>query len=307
MPGDAGDRTAGTGMWLDTFRRLLAFAGLYLVLTLPMQLWAGSHGPESRVRLFAGAAVTLAAAVAAGVVMLRGHGRRAGALGFAWTRSSPGEIGRGFAIGVGTTALAVALMIGAGAVRYEAAPGGPVGLVKVLLQDTGLLAVAAAAEEALFRGYPFQLVARAFGPVAAALMTSAGFALAHMANPHVTGLALANIFLAGVLLALAYYRTRSLWFATALHLGWNWALAVLADLPTSGLEMDTPLYRADVAGPAWLTGGAFGPEGGLVVTVAALLAIVVVTRWRGLAESPAMRALRPLLDRDDNGERMISE
>ncbi len=307
MPGDAGGRTAGSGVWLDTVRRLLAFAGLYLVLTLPLQLWAGHDGPPSRGRLFAGAAVTLAAAAAAGVIMLRGHGRRAGALGFAWTRSGPGEIGRGFAIGVTTTALAVGIMVAAGAVRYEAAPGGPAGFVAVLFQDTGLLAVAAAAEEALFRGYPFQLVARAFGPATAILLTSVGFALAHAANPHVTGLGLGNIFLAGVLLALAYYRTRSLWFATALHLGWNWTLAVLADLPTSGLELDTPLYRPDVTGPAWLTGGAFGPEGGLAVTVAVLLAIVIVARWRRLAESPAMRALRPLPDRDDNGERVIGE
>jgi membrane protease YdiL (CAAX protease family) len=307
MSGGADGRTPGAGVWIDTIRRLLAFAGLYLVLTLPLQLWNGQHGPASRARLFVGAAATLAAAVAAGAVMLRGHGRRAGALGFAWTRASPGEIGRGLAIGVATTALAVALMFAARAVHYEPEPGGPAGLVRVLFQDTGLLAVAAAAEEALFRGYPFQLVARAYGPTAAVLLTSAGFALAHAANPHVTGLALANIFLAGVLLAVAYLRTRSLWFATALHLGWNWTLAVLADLPTSGLEMDTPLYQPVVAGPSWLTGGSFGPEGGLVVTVAALLAILVVARWGRLSEGPELRALGPLVDGDDIGLRVENE
>jgi membrane protease YdiL (CAAX protease family) len=290
-------------MWLDAVRRLLAFAGLYLVLTLPLQLWTGRpDAPASRGALFASAALTLAAAVIAGVVMLRGHGRAAGALGFAFTRSSAGEIGRGLTIGTAVTAIAVALMMAAGAVRYEAEAGGPASLAMVLFQDTGLLAVAAAAEEALFRGYPFQLVAQAFGPTAAILTTSAGFAFAHAANPHVTGLGLANIFLAGVLLGLAYYRTRSLWFATALHLGWNWTLAVLADLPTSGLEMDTPLYRPVLAGPAWLTGGDFGPEGGLLVTIAVLLAIGMVAWWGRLAESPEMRALRPLVDGDDNGK-----
>jgi uncharacterized protein len=43
----------------------------------------------------------------------------------------------------------------------------------------------------------------------------------------VAPLGLANIFLAGVMLAVAYLRTRSLWFATGVHLGWNWTMATL--------------------------------------------------------------------------------
>jgi biotin transport system substrate-specific component len=35
--------------------------------------------------------------------------------------------------------------------------------------------------------------------------------------------------------AAAYLRTLSLWFATALHIGWNWATASLFDLPVSGI------------------------------------------------------------------------
>jgi uncharacterized protein len=81
----------------------------------------------------------------------------------------------------------------------------------------------------------------------------------------------------------AYLRTLSLWFATAVHLGWNWAMATLFDLPVSGITaFDTPLYEPVVGGPAWWSGGLFGPEGGVVGTiglrVVALLAAVGAAR-----------------------------
>src|SRR5690606_12477457 len=110
--------------------------------------------------------------------------------------------------------------------------------------------------------------------------------------------AVANIFLAGVLLSVAYLRTRSLWFATAVHLGWNWTMASLLDLPVSGLEMlNTPLYEPAVSGPDWITGGAFGPEGGLIGLVGFGLALAAVGWLPQFREAPEMRALGPLVDR----------
>jgi hypothetical protein len=133
--------------------------------------------------------------------------------------------------------------------------------------------------------------------VIATIGASALFAAAHRTNPNVDMFALVNIFLAGVLLSAAYLRTRSLWFATAVHFGWNWSMASLLDLPVSGLALfDTPLYEPVVGGPAWLTGGAFGPEGGMAATVAFVLAAFAVWRLPGLDETEEMRALRPLVD-----------
>jgi hypothetical protein len=99
-------------------------------------------------------------------------------------------------------------------------------------------------------------------------------------------------------------QTRSLWFATAVHLGWNWTMATLFDLPVSGLRLvDTPLYDASVHGPLWLTGGGFGPEGGLVATGGFVLMMLAVWRVPGLAEPDELRRLRPLVDDDTLQER----
>ena len=58
-----------------------------------------------------------------------------------------------------------------------------------------------------------------------------------------------------------------MWTAFGAHLGWNATLAALA-APVSGLPFDIPYIDYRMGGPAWLTGGAFGPEGGLLATVA---------------------------------------
>ena len=59
-----------------------------------------------------------------------------------------------------------------------------------------------------------------------------------------------------------------MWTAFGAHLGWNATLAALA-APVSGLPFDIPYIDYRMGGPAWLTGGAFGPEGGLLATAVA--------------------------------------
>jgi hypothetical protein len=122
------------------------------------------------------------------------------------------------------------------------------------------------------------------------------FALLHANNPNVTPVALANIFLAGVMLAVAYLRTRSLWFATAVHLGWNWTMASLLDFPVSGIVKNMPLYSGRETGPDWVTGGTFGPEAGIAASLTIVAGAVWMWRTRRLGESPRMRELRPLVD-----------
>ena len=101
---------------------------------------------------------------------------------------------------------------------------------------------------------------------------------------------------AGVFLGAIQLRTGSLWVASGVHLGWNWALGYAADLPVSGLELaDSPLYEGVPRGAEWISGGAFGPEGSVLATAGFALAAYLV--WRSPRFKPGQSAkdVRPLI------------
>ena len=61
---------------------------------------------------------------------------------------------------------------------------------------------------------------------------------------------------------------------------WNYAQGPLFGFPVSGLGFGT-IMKTTVTGPALWTGGAFGPEGGLLVTLA--LVVTGLGLWRVVA------------------------
>ncbi len=164
-----------------------------------------------------------------------------------------------------------------------------------LLRDGGLylatFTCAAALEETLARGYVFQALVDGAGRVAAVAATSVLFGLGHVMNPHVGVFSMINTMLAGAWLAAAYLKTRSLWLPTALHLSWNFFMAYLFGFAVSGLRVSHPVMRSGQGGPEWVTGGAYGPEGGLLCTIALLLSTAWILASRGVRPSPGSGAL----------------
>src|SRR5260221_5636081 len=191
------------------------------------------------------------------------------------------NLGLGSVLGAVTVVLAAMLATAARGIRFRFDPAGARSIGETLAVSTLLFIFAAAAEEILFRGYPLQTLTRAKLAWLGVFLTSVPFAAVHLNNPHaVPGFTFINTALAGVWLAVAYLRTRSLWLPLALHWSWNWAQASLLGLPVSGIERiaPAPLLQAINAGPDWLTGGAYGIEGGAACTVALLISTVVI--WR---------------------------
>lgn len=277
------------------WRILLYFALFVLLFTVGG--YATSVLPRSPLGWVNYLVLTAAGLLAGWVLLIRLDGRLPGALGFAVHRATPRELLTGFAVGAVLIGAASLLLFVSGTARFEPDEGDAAAYVGSLTWTLVYFALAAAYEELLFRGYPFQALVEGVGVVPAVIGSSALFAIAHGQNPGVTPIAFANIFLAGVLLAVAYLRTRSLWFATMLHAGWNWTTASAIGFPVSGLVLlDTPLYDAVETGADWWTGGAFGPEAGLAATGVLLAGIVWLHRTRWVAEAPEMRALRPLVD-----------
>ncbi len=150
--------------------------------------------------------------------------------------------------------------------------------VKAMPALLAVLVPAALAEEIMFRGAPMVHLAGAFGRPAAILGMAVLFGLLHARNPGVTPLALGNVALAGVFLGAAFYLPGGLVTAFGVHLGWNLTLAALA-APVSGLPFDIPWLDYRPGMPAWLSGGRFGPEGGLLATVALAAGTVVAVRF----------------------------
>ena len=120
-------------------------------------------------------------------------------------------------------------------------------------------------EELLSRGYHLQTIASGINLFWGVIISSSVFGLLHLGNPNATWVSVAGIFFAGVYLAYAYIRTKQLWLSIGLHIGWNFFEGVVFGFPVSGLSEIYKLIRINVHGPELWTGGAFGPEAGLIV------------------------------------------
>jgi CAAX protease family protein len=197
---------------------------------------------------------------------------------------------------VGSFSLAIATMIATagGGLQFTVSSRGMLAAVaQTLVSSATLFIIAALAEEAMFRGYPLQTLSRAHLAWLGVLLTSVPFATVHLWNPNVVPfVTFANTALAGIWLGIAYLRTRSLWFPLGLHWAWNWALGSLFGLPVSGLIIaNHSLLQGKDLGPAWLTGGTYGIEGGAACTVALLVSTVFIWRTHLVSSDPELNKL----------------
>lgn len=183
-------------------------------------------------------------------------------------------------LGLGAAAAAGAMLLGlvAGGADWAVGAGSPLDWGRSLLLTAGALALPALSEEIIFRGVPLILLAGVLGRWPAVVVMSVAFGLSHWSNPDITALGIVNISLAGVLLGTAFFAPGGLWTAWGAHFGWNLALAGLG-APVSGLPLAMPFLAYHPGGPGWLTGGAFGPEGGLLASATMLAGTALAARW----------------------------
>ncbi len=148
------------------------------------------------------------------------------------------------------------------------------------------LVLAALGEELAFRGFPLRRLADAFGVLPAILFLAFLFGLAHARNPNATVLSTVNVALAAIWLSIAFFSSGGMWLAWGAHFGWNAGLSILFDAPVSGYSFQVPVVEYTPGPHAWVDGGAFGPEGGIVATIA-LVAGVLYLLTRKRAFTPA--------------------
>ncbi|MFQ5925987.1 MAG: lysostaphin resistance A-like protein [Terriglobia bacterium] len=268
--------------------RAVVFVPLYVFLSLLVSgivvfVIGGELRGNPELSLAVGGMLSLLVAVLAAKLLLRFLDRRDfRSLGFWFYAGWALELGVGLAGGLLLISLVVGVQWSLGGVEFVTLAATAPVLFAAAVWNLVMLLPAAASEELLFRGYPFQRLVEAWGAWPATLVFAALFGALHLWNPSPTALSTLNTSLMGILLALAYLKTRGLWLPIGLHFAWNYALGFLYSLPLSGLRLEGILWQVEVAGPGWLTGGGYGPEGSLVTTLIALTAIIVLARTRRL-------------------------
>jgi uncharacterized protein len=201
------------------------------------------------------------------------------------TERIAGELGVGFALGLGLFATTIAILVVAGFGRID--PGDGTALLPSLFVAIG----AGLGEELLFRGVWLRILEERLGSWIALAVTAAMFGCFHLGNAGATaGSTVATALEAGVLLGAAYLCTRRLWLPIAMHIGWNLCQGGILGVPTAARPVPHAVWSTQLSGPALVTGGDYGADRS-VVAVAICLAIavtlLVIAHRRGTIVRPA--------------------
>ncbi|MEM6524604.1 MAG: type II CAAX endopeptidase family protein [Bacteroidota bacterium] len=136
-----------------------------------------------------------------------------------------------------------------------------------------LMFLVSAAEELAFRGYILNALSSSYGKISGILASSFLFGLVHLMNDNSTLFGVLTISLFGVFAALSFNRFSSIWVPIGAHLSWNYTQGSVFGSAISGHErvgVFNMYYHSDIS---YLTGGDFGLEGSVFLTIIILVAI----------------------------------
>jgi membrane protease YdiL (CAAX protease family) len=185
--------------------------------------------------------------------------------------ASPRLIIKGTLLGGLTIGIASLVLLAIGMLRID--PTRPGSWWAEALRSTLVFLPAAFFEELFIRGYVFAVLRRAAGWKLALIVTSVVFGLLHAWNPNPDAESILAVIVAGFFLGAIFLATRSLYAAGAAHFAWNWVMSGALHIAVSGLPSPDPDYRVVETGPDWLTGGPWGPEGGLMAVLAMFIVV----------------------------------
>ena len=134
-------------------------------------------------------------------------------------------------------------------------------------------------EELYFRGYLLQNLMKATCTVIAVLGLSALFGAGHMLTPNASWIVALNLTVFGIIHAVGYLKTRSLFLSSGLHFSWNFFMRHFFSLPVSGRASGDSLFMVTDQGPSWLTGGEYGPEAGLPALLLLIAGSFLIWCW----------------------------
>lgn len=132
-------------------------------------------------------------------------------------------------------------------------------------------------EEIAIRGYIFQNLCQSFNKYIALIISSLVFMLMHIGNPNIGVLPLVNLFLAGIFLGIYKVHKNNLWFPIGAHLVWNYLQGPIYGFEVSGNKINS-LFEQKLTGHVLFTGGSFGYEGSIILTLFLCISIFLMDK-----------------------------
>ena len=261
--------------------KILGFLGLWTALTAAVILSAVAFSGEDfydipEMRIGVEVALTFAVLIPLIVMALFADKRPLTTIGFGSPRLV--DLLSGTLIGalIFAVPLGVLVAIGAATIEPDLASFAAGALALALI--TCFFNVVT--QEVLVRSYMFQELWSKYGAWVATGVTTGLFVAMH-AGALMQGtqglIAGVNIFVASLMLSLAYVRTGQLWLAIGIHLGWNGLQGPVLGISVTGTERAFGQWSVfTFNGDPLLTGGAMGVEGGLVGLIGPLIGLAIV-------------------------------
>lgn len=183
----------------------------------------------------------------------------------------------GLVVGFVMFSSAVLICVAAGAIKIEGfSETFSIGMFILFLLGFMLQGMA---EEVLCRGYVMVSIARRYSMWTAVISNAVIFAALHLLNNGISVPAFINLVLFGVFASLYFVKKGNIWGIAAVHSVWNLVQGNFWGLRVSGMTAECSVLRSTMAeGRELLNGGAFGPEGGLGVSVVLIVGICVLLR-----------------------------
>jgi uncharacterized protein len=263
--------------------KIVAFVVLFAGLLVAFLLVAGPEvglkqgvKPEGNALLALTAAQLVAVFIAASIMFIVGERKSPMAMGFDGKLMLPdlvtGMVFGGFIFLVGLT---VAFFNGW--VRIDPQ------MASFSMAALGFSAVfiflAAAFEEVMMRGYVLQMLMAKYSTAASIVVSSLIFVALHAGNlikDPIGIMGAINIFVASILMSVAYLRTGALWLPIGVHAGWNFMQGPVLGINVSGYDLSAGWHVVTLQGPKWATGGQFGFEAAVPAVIGPLVGIALI-------------------------------
>lgn len=141
----------------------------------------------------------------------------------------------------------------------------------------GAFLVQATSEEIMCRGFLMTSVGKKFAKPVAVFFSSIAFIAPHLQSMSPYGVedlvSIINLVLVSIFFSILFYKYDTISMCAGFHMGWNFIVSYVCGLQLSGMESSgESLVNMNVnASNIFLSGGEYGLEGSVIVTVALVL------------------------------------